>query len=590
MSIKTACPHCERAYTLADAQRGKTVRCTACRATFQVREEDPARAEGNGPVLAEVAVGRGATASATAAADPGVQTEDEIAFSRSGLLKALLWVIGWQSICFLLAVGLPILIVLALRDFTLSVKSVTALIMAALGTVVGVCGLLVSVANWRLFLGSTIPSSSHYRIGADRLQRYSRRGDLVEDIPFANIASVRLVTRRVREVWDDPEVSPDATFKILRIQLHNTEHGSTRLDHQFLRWSQKMHKADVALIQDFFGDPLKTVSRKIKKRWKQWKATAGQPVDAAEPDVTPPSPQPWYLRPVVLVPSILGVVGLCGLVWLLSVLLSSSQRPEAVGPNANLAGPGPVGPKVKKGGPGPVDPNPKQEGPEKAAPKNGKPQPIQGLLAYWPLDEGEGPFTHDKLGTIPGLRMGGEWVQGVKGTALRLNGTTDFVDLRADGRLNFGPGGPFTLSGWARTEAEGGVIGSFRKRKGFGVINVGVLKGNLRGWVRDDTSGFGGVQLTGGPVNDGKWHHFALARQPDGTVELFLDGVSQGKERGKSTGGPITTDQRALGSDRFVAAAGKKGPPNFAGTIDEVRLYNRALTPTEVGLLAGKKD
>jgi hypothetical protein len=164
------------------------------------------------------------------------------------------------------------------------------------------------------------------------------------------------------------------------------------------------------------------------------------------------------------------------------------------------------------------------------------------------------------------------------------------VDLGDDARLNFGRGAPFTLAGWVATEADRGQICAFRKASGFGVIGVQVVKGNLHGWVRDDNSGFGGVQLTGGPIKDGKWHHFALTRQPDGTVELFLDGRSQGKEVGKNSGGPITTDLRALASDRFVATSGKNNPAYFAGSIDEVCLYDRVLTPGEIGVLAGKQE
>ncbi len=123
------------------------------------------------------------------------------------------------------------------------------------------------------------------------------------------------------------------------------------------------------------------------------------------------------------------------------------------------------------------------------------------------------------------------------------------------------------------------------------MIGVQVVKGNLHGWVRDDNSGFGGVQLNGGPIKDGKWHHFALTRQPDGTIELFLDAQSQGKEVGKNTGGPITTDLRALASDRFVVASGKDAPAAyFAGSINEMCVYDRALSPAEIGVLAGKKE
>jgi predicted Zn finger-like uncharacterized protein len=34
MSIKVSCPHCERSYTVAETQEGKTLRCKECKETF----------------------------------------------------------------------------------------------------------------------------------------------------------------------------------------------------------------------------------------------------------------------------------------------------------------------------------------------------------------------------------------------------------------------------------------------------------------------------------------------------------------------------------------------------------------------------
>jgi Concanavalin A-like lectin/glucanases superfamily len=254
---------------------------------------------------------------------------------------------------------------------------------------------------------------------------------------------------------------------------------------------------------------------------------------------------PWYKRPAVIVSSVLGVIALGGLGCVLTVALiywvprvapipNPNQQPIAEGPIRN-----PQQPPAEEA-------NAKQPLQGQAAPEKLVPATLPGLIAYWPLNEGQGASTLDETRKQPAVCHGGEWIQGIQGAALRFNGTSDYVDLRNDARLNFGRGAPLTLAGWTATEADRGPICTFRKANGFGVIGVLVVKGNLHGWVRDDNSGFGGVQLDGGPIKDGKWHHFALTRQPDGTVELFLDARSQGKNVGKNTGGPITTDLRAL--------------------------------------------
>lgn len=592
MSIQISCPHCARAYNLADAHRGKTIRCKECQGTFKVEDGqfEPPRSRKSAPPAAADPEYNTAAASAAVDHAPGPQVEDEIPVSRTGLLKSLMWLIAWQVVCLAFAIGMPILGYLAVTRQTLTLESIIPLIVCVLATLIGIWGLIASLNSLRLFLFSTILSSSHYLLTADELRRYSRSGKVLEKIPFANVAEVRLVTRRLTEVMGEG-ADPDVKARIVHINLHNPELQNMVVDHHFMSWSQQVHNTDLALSEDIIGVPIKTCYKKIKKRWQQWQERPGGKGDSVQVSAPKRRRLPWYQSPAVIVSGVLGVLALGGLVWVLIDALNSRGPQVAQNPNPN-PNQQPIPP-----GPGPIEQKPPVEGPNtkppvqgQAAPEKLAPATIPGLIAYWPLDEGQGAITLDVPRKQPAARQGGEWVPGIKGAALRFNGTSDYVDLGDDTRLNFGPGAPFTLAGWASTEAEGGAICTFRKAKGFGVIGVLVVKGNLHGWVRDDNSGFGGVQLKGDPIKDGKWHHFALTRQPDGTVELFLDARSQGKDMGKNTGGPITTNLRALASDRFVVASGKNAPAYFAGSIDEVCLYNRVLTPGEIGTLAGKKE
>jgi hypothetical protein len=383
----------------------------------------------------------------------------------------------------------------------------------------------------------------------------------------------------------------DANVKarLVHINLRDPEHKMTVVDDHLMRWSQQVHGADLALSEDFMGVPIRTVYKTIKKRWQQSQEGPGLEGDRGPYRAPQRRRVPWHKRPTVIVPGVLGLVALVALVGVLAVALNSQKQRAAPVPHPNQQ-PIAEGPNPKPQQPAGEGPNGKQPLPGEAAPEKLAPATLPGLIAYWPLNEGQGAITLDEARKQPAVRHGGEWVQGIKGAALRFNGTSDYVDLGDDARLNFGRGAPFTLAGWAATEVDRGAICAFRKASGFGVIGVLVVKGNLHGWVRDDNSGFGGVQLMGGPIKDGKWHHFALTRQPDGTVELLLDAKSQGKDMGKDSGGPITTDLRALASDRFAVASGKNTPAYFAGSIDEVCLYDRVLTPEEVGVLAGKKE
>jgi hypothetical protein len=250
--------------------------------------------------------------------------------------------------------------------------------------------------------------------------------------------------------------------------------------------------------------------------------------------------------------------------------------------------------KRKPGEPGG---GPEQQGGPQDVPKQPEafnPKSLDGLVGYWPLDDGQGNAAQDASGNgILAFLHGGQWVQGFKGQALRLNGKSDYLDLGpASNHLSFGDGQPFTVACWVNTTADSGVISAFRgKDKILPAVVLFVRDGKVRGRVRDDTAGQGGGALPeGGPINDGKWRHVALVRQPDGTVELYLDGIFQAKEKGKNSAGPITTQHHTVGSDRFVVEHPRRpGPAYFDGSIDEFCVFKRALSGDDIAVLTGGK-
>jgi hypothetical protein len=226
----------------------------------------------------------------------------------------------------------------------------------------------------------------------------------------------------------------------------------------------------------------------------------------------------------------------------------------------------------------------------KQQPEALNPRSLPGLIGYWALDDGQGGAAQDNSDHgILALLNGGKWVNGVRGKAVQFNGTSDYLDLGpADNRLNFAAGAPFTISCWVSTTADAGVISSFRRRGNpFPVVDLVIKDGKARGWVRDDTSNNGGAIPVGSPINDGKWHHVALVRKTDGTIEIHVDAKMQASDRGKNSGGPITTDMHTVGVERFAVEKNQKGPTYFSGLIDEYCVYDRALGPDELAVLAG---
>lgn len=218
------------------------------------------------------------------------------------------------------------------------------------------------------------------------------------------------------------------------------------------------------------------------------------------------------------------------------------------------------------------------------------PTSLKGLVGYWPFDEGRGGWAADQSGNgMTAVLNGATWIKGVRGQAVLLDGHSSYVDLGASPRLNFGAGEPVTIAGWLETSADSGQVFAFRfAAHGAAVLGVDLLNGGrVQGVVRANGPELGEARVYGKQVNDGRWHHFALIRHPDGTAELYLDGDTQQRNRSGNSQGPITTDLRGLGSERYHAARRNQGD-YFAGALDEFCVFNRALTPREIQSLAGR--
>jgi type II secretory pathway pseudopilin PulG len=225
------------------------------------------------------------------------------------------------------------------------------------------------------------------------------------------------------------------------------------------------------------------------------------------------------------------------------------------------------------------------------------PTNASGIAGCWKLDETSGTIAKDSSGngndgTLVNMSPPGCWTTGQIKGALVFDGTNDYVDLGIDPSLNFGDSQPFTIAAWIKTTDTYGLIVSLRNSDDDGSdidFAVGDAGGGCSGsgkaviLVRQDSGGQWACAISKTPVNDGQWHHVAAVRTGN-TVELFVDGNSQETGSGAQAGGAITTNVRAIGCEVYW------GDPDssscFAGTIDDVRIYNRALTAAEIKQLA----
>ena len=201
-----------------------------------------------------------------------------------------------------------------------------------------------------------------------------------------------------------------------------------------------------------------------------------------------------------------------------------------------------------------------------------------GLVAYWAMDDGSGYDVTDSAGSNHGTIDGfPSWTDGYLGGALSLDGISDFVDFGAGAAFDLT--GTITLSAWVKTADSGNSDHNPFVGKGDTAYALKHGSGNsFEFYVYEDSSWYTAYSSVGEVYNDA-WHH--VAGTFDGSqVKLYIDGVLRSTtdhEGGISTNTyEVNMGRNSQETDRF-----------YEGLIDEVRLFDRALTAGEVRFLAG---
>ncbi len=208
------------------------------------------------------------------------------------------------------------------------------------------------------------------------------------------------------------------------------------------------------------------------------------------------------------------------------------------------------------------------------------------LVAWYPLDEGSGNTIkdcsgRDHGGLITGAPVGGSWVPGRRGMALRFDKGGGCVDLSIAPHFRLSSA-EFTLSVWAQygPEADTGyLVGKTTNISSRG-WRLATSKQNAHFQVVEPADG--GVALRyveEKNVPAVTWIHLVAVYVPNERVDLWVDGTLK---QSTPLSGALIEDEKA--SLRFGCRS--SGGYNYAGLLDDVRLYKRALTSTEIQALA----
>ena len=201
--------------------------------------------------------------------------------------------------------------------------------------------------------------------------------------------------------------------------------------------------------------------------------------------------------------------------------------------------------------------------------------PLPGLVAAYGFDEGSGTTVADRSGNgNNGTLANATWTSGGKyGSALSFNGSNAWVTVPNSSSLNLSTG--LTAEAWVNPSALGGAYRTvvFREQPGNEVYSLYANQSSPQAPVGEVYAGGYKDAVGSGALALGSWTHLAMTY--DGTsVRLYVNGT-------------LTTTTAAPGSLASSSGVLRIGGNNiwgeyFSGLIDEVRLYNRALSAAEI--------
>ena len=208
-----------------------------------------------------------------------------------------------------------------------------------------------------------------------------------------------------------------------------------------------------------------------------------------------------------------------------------------------------------------------------------------GLVAWWP---GEGN-ANDIVGNNNGILVGGTtFTAGEVGQAFHFDGVSGTVSVPSSSELNFGTN-DFTVEFWVRfqdlVDQSNGLVSKDSYAGGSAYA----------GWVINIADGLGGFGIEtrhlvagNGPDTNARWvksnlstltwYHVAAIRQSS-ILSLFVNGVLRASAQEL-----LLTDVNCA-TEQTIGSLNAGHLQQFQGDLDEVSIFNRALSSTEVAAI-----
>jgi hypothetical protein len=207
------------------------------------------------------------------------------------------------------------------------------------------------------------------------------------------------------------------------------------------------------------------------------------------------------------------------------------------------------------------------------------------LVSLWKFDEDTGTIAYDSAGDNDGQLIGGPvWTNGHIEGGLSFDGVNDYVDVPDNPSLRFSQYSSFTFALWVNPMSYS-YIGIFCKMRTGGQHNI------FGYYIRQngDTNAFDFVTERSGysyvlistpnnSITSGNWYHVVCVYD-NANMKIYLNGQLKDTDTFTGGTGTSTPDKNlAIGARSFDSTI----DGFFTGTLDDIRVYNRALNDEEI--------
>lgn len=216
-----------------------------------------------------------------------------------------------------------------------------------------------------------------------------------------------------------------------------------------------------------------------------------------------------------------------------------------------------------------------------------------GLISYWNFDEGSGSSVSDvspaDYGNTGTLTNDPQWVSSPFGSALSFHAASDqYVSALNNGDSLSIPSGGITITAWINPSDVSGVRNILAKDKeattSRGNYSLAVVNGKLRfGFSQASDYGDNWID-TQSNISTNRWYFVAVTHTfgDSSATAIYIDGVIQPLSAWQCDWGCDPDSAPVTFTDPLYIGKSICNGENFDGAIDEVKIYNRVLSPEEI--------